>query len=112
MERIYLTKDEKKVFREVMEQEKHLPIANIQFEMSHDRYISALCELQRKGLLCVVAINNDVVSIDTNLYGELYYKLNPTLKNPVNYLPIICAASAVTAVALLVRLAFHLAYDS
>lgn len=99
MNKIKLSKSEKKVFLKAMAG-KELPPAG----MHHDIYLAAVVTLHQKGLVDAKFNYDEVLSISPTLYGQAYFAVNPHLYNPVDWQLITAISTAVTALAALAAL--------
>lgn len=80
MERIRLTKDEKRVLRWVALKRSGRPEG-----MSNDGYFEAVIGLTEKKLLVSATNYDDVLDVDTTAKGRVYCSQNPHLYNPVDW---------------------------
>ena len=100
MERIRLTKEEKKVLRHVMEKgcEQPRDLSPIIFQYS-------LASLQEKGMVTVRFDHEKAYSAKLSMKGKAYIEDNPSLKNPVPWKDILLITlSAVTAISTMLAL--------
>ena len=81
MERICLTKDEKRALRNVMLQSRHLPE-----NMGIARFSVCVSALERKGLVKAArSSGGEVASAELTQYGKIYIEANPSLRNPIDW---------------------------
>lgn len=80
MERIRLTKDEKRVLRWVALKRSGRPEG-----MSNDGYFEAVIGLTEKGLLVSRTNYDDVIDARSTAKGRVYCSQNPHLHNPVDW---------------------------
>lgn len=83
MERIKLSKNEKEVFWLAMNN-KQLPPLGMPYEV----YFACIFSLHQKGLVNARFDCNKIASMHRTQLGEAYLTLNPSLKNPVDWLRI------------------------
>ena len=80
MERIYLTKDEKRVLRHVKEHGKKQP-RNI----TPTVYSYCLITLQEKGLVVFQVNYDEILYAALTIKGKAYFEQNPSLCNPIDW---------------------------
>lgn len=93
MVRIRLSKNEKRVFRNVAAQLEYWPGGMSEEEISH-----ALCGLERVGLVKVMwASGMKPVAADLTGFGKAYLDFNPHLWNPLNWVKLGAIAAILSA---------------
>ena len=95
MERIHLTKEEKKVFLHVNEKGEKQP-RDITIVMFH----YCLSTLKEKGLVDFKANYDEVIKAGLTVKGAAYMEQNPKLRNPFDWMGVITLVmSVITAIA-------------
>lgn len=90
MERIRLSKTEKRIMRMLAAGMKDVPS-----DMPYDKYVLAANSLKAKNMVrCTILSNGKVWDISLTKAGKLYMYENPALANPVSWK----AVSAITAI--------------
>ena len=112
MEKLKLTKSEKRVFRLLAS-----GFTGIPSDIPYDRYILAVRSLKDKGLVYCSFLTDDTLwVIRITEKGRFYIFENPNLKNPVDWNKIAALAAIVSAilalVTILVGCTFLMNYES
>lgn len=101
MERIYLTKDEKKVLQILFHFSKDVAIEKLHYE----RFQRTLFNLRLKGFIEYSTDERDLVKRIVLLpYAYDYLYANPKLKNPINWAKIAAFGTIITAIATILTL--------
>ncbi len=96
MERIYLTKEEKKILISISERRLTEEDGKI--------YADVISSLEAKKLVVVKYNYNEVIDVQLTLYGGFYLRNNPKLHNPISWQKIISVSTTTTAIVSLVAL--------
>lgn len=100
MERIKLTKTEKRILREL-----HRGNDNIPYGVDKFSHFDAVMSLREKGLVKAKTDFENVVDVKLTAKGHAYMNANPRLLNPTDWIPdLILVLSTVIAVASVSRL--------
>lgn len=94
MERIFLSKEEKKALRWVALRRDGLPPG-----FDNDTFLEAVATLTEKRLMKSMINYDDVIDAKLTSKGRVYLSRNPYLWNPVNWTMIAAIAACVAAVA-------------
>lgn len=94
MQRIYLSRWEKRVLRHLLMGGKGKPDG-----MDIIAYTAAVTDLDKKGLIRARLNYEEVIDTRVTLRGKAYYLYNPLLLNPVNWAQVAAIAAIVAAIA-------------
>ena len=100
MERIYLSKAEKKILRDLRAGRKSVPDG-----MDNFTYFDAIVSLKEKKLVkAVTEYDRDVIDLKLLTKGYSYLNVNPHLWNPINWTKIAAISATIAAIAATVAL--------
>ena len=92
MERMYLTKSEKRTLRGINE------CGGKSAYVSAESYYLDVLSLHRKGLVDAVINYDEVIDVKLTYVGKSYLAANPRLRNPTDWTMIAAIAACVAAV--------------
>jgi hypothetical protein len=100
MKGVYLTKDEKTVFRDIILKGNERPAG-----VTDACFFLCVASLRQKGLVEAQINYNEITDVKASYIGVAYYSENPVLSNPVDWYKVITAIAVIlTAIATSVAL--------
>ena len=100
MERIYLTKEEKKILISISERRLTEDDGKI--------YADVISSLEAKKFVVAKYNYYEVIDAKLTLYGGFYLRNNPKLHNPINWQKIISVSTTITAIVSLATLILNI----